>query len=107
MENVKTFRVYNLLSANGERLRLCLGYIVNDPGYTYNGDIGFRWRFNGKNIPMPVRSNTWFNGFPEPIMLNWLNGNGWYLHTRVELNSGYAEVFELPFRPQIYAREIV
>ena len=96
MEKVKTFRVYNLLNANGERLRLRLGYAVDDDGRPYNRDSGLRWSFDGRNIPMPVRSRTWFNGFPEPIMLSWLKRNGWYPHTRVELTTGYAGVFELP-----------
>ena len=96
MENVKTFRVYNLLNANGERLRLRLGYTVDNNGTPCNGKAGWKWSFNGKNIPMPVRSGTWFDGFPEPIMISWLKGNGWHLQTRVEPYSGYAKVFELP-----------
>ena len=96
MEKVKTFRVYNLLNANGDRLRLRLGYIVYEAGRPYNEDSGFRWSFDGKYIPMPVRSRTWFNGFPEPIMLNWLKANGWYPHTMVDMGCGYAKVFELP-----------
>lgn len=96
MEKVKTFRVYNLLNANGDRLRLRLGYIVPESGRPYNEDSCFRWSFDGKHIPMPVRSRTWFNGFPEPIMLSWLKGNGWYPHAMVDMGSGYAKVFELP-----------
>ena len=98
MEKVKTLRVYNLLNANGERLRLRLGYTVDERGTPCNGNACWRWSFEGKNIPMPVRSRTWFHGFPEPIMIPWLKGNGWFPQTRVELDCGYAEVFELPYR---------
>jgi hypothetical protein len=96
MERVKTLRVYNLVNANGEKLRLSLGFTVDDYGRPCNGNSCWRWSFVGKNIPMPVRSRTWFCGFPEPIMISWLKGNGWFPRTRVELCDGYAEVFELP-----------
>ncbi len=97
MEKVKTFCVYNLLNANGDKLKLSLGYVVDERGTPNpNGNYGLRWRFSGKNIPMPVRSGYWFNGFPEAVMLDWLKGNGWYPHTKVNMNSGCAVVFELP-----------
>lgn len=96
MEKVKTLRVYNLVNANGERLRLCLGYTVDERGALCNGNACWRWSFEGKNILMPVRSRTWFCGFPEPIMITWLKGNGWFPRTRVEMCDGSAEVFELP-----------
>lgn len=108
MENIRIIRVYNLVNCKGNRLQLELGIIRNfreencyDP--SSNGDCGYRWRFCGKNIPMPVRSRTWFNGFPEPIMISWLKGNGWFPRTRVEMCDGYAEVFDLPF----YVREMI
>lgn len=98
MEKTKIIRVYNLVDSKGNKLRLDLGIIsLNrsaDP--IYNGDTGYRWRFIGKHIPMPIRSMHWFNGFPENIMLDWLKGNGWYAHTRVEMCDGYAHVYELP-----------
>jgi hypothetical protein len=45
---------------------------------------------------MPVRAYTWFNGFPENIMLDWLKGNGWAIRSRVEMCTGKATVYELP-----------
>jgi hypothetical protein len=45
---------------------------------------------------MPVRAYTWFNGFPENIMLDWLKGNGWAIRSRVEMGTGKATVYELP-----------
>lgn len=96
MEKVKTFRVYNLLNENGDKLRLCLGYVTNTTAMYEEANQILRWCFNGKKIPMPVRSGCWFNGFPENIMLDWLKGNGWHLRTRVDLDSGHAVVFDLP-----------
>ena len=98
MKKTRTIRVYNLVDSKGNRLRLELG-VSSDPHDDYlltSKDKGYRWRFIGKHIPMPVRSMCWFNGFPEPIMIDWLKGNGWYPHTCVDMCSGYAEVFELP-----------
>lgn len=95
MEKVITLKVYNLLDSKGNKLRLKLGH-VEDFTPTYHGERGYRWSFIGTNIPMPVRNGTWFNGFPEPIMLDWLNGNGWYVQTCVDMSSGKADVYELP-----------
>lgn len=96
MEKVKTLYVYNLLNSNGDELRMRLGYVVDANGNPYNVNAAWRWSFDGKKIPMPVRSRTWFCGFPEQTMISWLNGNGWYVRTRVDVMSGYAEVYELP-----------
>lgn len=98
MRNVKVAKVYNLVDSNGNKLQLELGLLKNRDGEICisNADAGWRWRFIGKKIPMPVRSRTWFNGFPEAIMFDWLKGNGWYPHTCVDMASGYAKVYELP-----------
>ena len=106
MKKTKVIRVYNLVDSKGNKLRLELGvFNINKDSEMFDpimhGDNGYRWRFIGKYIPMPVRSMCWFNGFPEPIMLHWLKGNGWFPYTRVEMCSGYAEVFELPFKGNI------
>lgn len=99
MRNVKTIKVYNLVDSKGNRLALELGVItegLRDELPNIHSDHGYRWRFIGRNIPMPVRSMYWFNGFPEDIMLDWLKGNGWYPKTRVNMCDGYAHVYELP-----------
>lgn len=98
MRKIKTIRVYNLVDSKGNKLQLELGIIqIEHEGYQIStADKGYRWRFIGKHIPMPVRSRCWFNGFPENIMLDWLKGNEWYPHTRVEMCNGYADVYELP-----------
>lgn len=93
-ENIHILRVYNLVNSNGNKLRLYLGRIIGSDDYF--GDKGFRWCFVGNRIPMPVRSDTWFNGFPEHIMLDWLKGNGWALHASVTLSTGVVTVCELP-----------
>jgi len=88
--------VYNLVDSNGNKLQLRLGRYRNTECIPYNGDQGFRWSFVGHQIPMPIRSETWFNGFPENIMLDWLKGNGWYPRTRVNMSTGRVLVYELP-----------
>ena len=98
MNNIKTIRVYNLVDSKGNKLVLELGIIAGkrDDVPFQPADKGYRWRFIGKYIPMPVRSRCWFNGFEESIMLDWLNGNGWYPRTRVDMCNGSAIVYELP-----------
>ena len=84
-------KIYNLLNPNGDKLQLRLGIFECTDGPK---DAGFRWSFVGAKIPMPVRSDTWFNGFPENIMLDWLKENGWLPHTCVNLESGEVKVYE-------------
>lgn len=68
---------------NGNDLRLTLGKIEDMEAYNRsmgsacNDDKGFRWRFVGVHIPMPIRSYEWFNGFPEDIMANWVKSQGY------------------------------
>lgn len=97
MRDVKVLKVYNLVNAKGNKLRLRLGILKSmEAVYAPNADHGYRWSFVGEHIPMPVRSMTWFNGFPENIMLDWLKGNGWYPHTCVHMDDGRCHVYELP-----------
>ena len=49
--------------SNGNNLRLTLGKIEDMEAYGAS-DRGFRWRFVGVRIPMPIRSYEWFNGYP-------------------------------------------
>ena len=93
-ENIDILRVYNLVDSNGTKLQLRLGRYKCSEDYLT--DKGFRWSFVGSKIPMPVRSYTWFNGFPENTMLDWLKGNGWALRSRVEMSTGKVTVYELP-----------
>ena len=98
-ENIDIHYVYNLVDSNGTKLQLRLGRIkgYGDELLAYHCDQGFRWSFVGSKIPMPIRAYTWFNGFPEDIMLDWLKGNGWAIRSRVEMGTGKATVYELPF----------
>lgn len=95
MEKVITLKVYNLLDSKGNKLQMRFGVIDNFCP-SYYGERGYRWSFIGTKIPMPVRNGTWFNGFPENTMLEWLKGNGWYVQTSVNMLSGKANVYELP-----------
>ena len=90
MEKIVIHKVYNLVNPNGDKLQLKLGWIKE---LSRNG---WRWAFEGKKIPMPVRSRTWFNGFPEPVMLEWLKENDWVVRTIVSPCDGSADVFDLP-----------
>lgn len=101
MRKFRILRVYNLVNANGDKLRLNLG-VTDDPLEEYPmsaSDKGFRWNFEGHKIPMPVRSGYWFNGFSESVMLDWLKGNGWALHTVVNMMHGEVVVHDLPEAP--------
>ena len=90
MENANIIKVYNLVDSKGNALLLLLGVAPS------NGKHALRWSFIGHAIPMPVRSGTWFNGFPADVMLEWLNANGWYVRTEVNMTTGKASVYELP-----------
>lgn len=98
MKNIEVLKVYNLVDSKGNKLRLNLGMAKNpnDASRINDSDLGYRWRFIGKHIPMPVRSGYWFNGFAENIMLDWLKGNDWAVQSKVYMPSGYTEVYELP-----------
>lgn len=87
--------VYNFVDANGAKLQLNLGVLKEKEGLP-KGDAGLRWSFVGTKIPMPVRAHTWFNGFPEPVMLDWLKANGWHLHTDINPRTNNVNVHELP-----------
>lgn len=99
MREIKTLLVYNLVDSKGNKLRLNLGLIKGsiDEYPIDSADKGYRWSFEGHEIPMPIRSGYWFNGFPVSVMLDWLKGNGWALHTVVNMAIGTAQVYELPF----------
>ena len=99
MNEIITTRIYNLVDPKGTALQLRLGIYKERPNLP-KVDRGIRWSFIGTKIPMPVRAHTWFNGFPEPVMLDWLKANGWALHTAVDIPSGKATVYELPKAPE-------
>ena len=98
MRNVKAVKVYNLVDSNKTKLQLKLGVLQNREGEVCipKADTGWRWSFVGTKIPMPVRSMTWFNGFPEDTMLLWLHDNGWALQSVVDMDTGKAKVYNLP-----------
>lgn len=92
--NVRTITIYNLVDSKGSHLQLRLGYI-RDKRHSHE-NAGWRWSFEGTKIPMPIRSNTWFNGFPEKTMLDWLAKHNWFVRTKVDMASGKTVVYDLP-----------
>lgn len=101
MKNIEITKVYNLVNANGDKLQLRYGKLMARGNefralLTSSEDMGLRWSFVGKKIPMPVRSRTWFNGFPKEIMIQWLNEQGWFVATEVLMTTGEAKTYELP-----------
>ena len=94
-KNTDIIHVYNFVDANGTKLQLNLGVLKEKEGLP-KGDAGLRWSFVGTKIPVPVRAHTWFNGFPEPVMLDWLKANGWLLHTDVNPRTLNVKVHNLP-----------
>ena len=97
MNKITAIRTYNLVDAQGNHLQLVLGrYDRRSDVHIVGPDQGFRWMFRGTAIPMPVRSETWFNGFPEATMIDWLNENDWYVHTSVNMMTGEAVVWDVP-----------
>lgn len=101
-EKIEVVKVYNLIKGN-ERLRLFLGRKVDENGAAVikGRDRGWRWSFMGYNIPMPVRSETWFNGFSPNEMLDWLKGVGWNLRCVVDKAGLKATVCDLPEAPEV------
>lgn len=91
---IEKLKCFNLKNAEGERLRLYLGQDRNLID-SYGSDNGYRWCFIGTKIPMPVRNGTWFNGFPEATMMNWLMDNGWIPETAVDMQTGKATIFNV------------
>lgn len=81
---IKLIKTILLRDSNGNNLRLTLGKIKDMEaynnrfmGFANNDGKGFRWRFVGPKIPMPIRSYEWFNGFPEEIMVPWVKSQGY------------------------------
>lgn len=93
---MKVLKCFNLVDKDGTPLRLNLGVLEDTCDLLSSNDKGYRWRFLGSNIPMPVRNGTWFNGFQEATMMNWLMGHGWALVTKVDMLTGRAYVYNLP-----------
>ena len=96
---INPIRTYNLVNTNGNKLQLQLGLDVEINADFCKGDPdkGYRWCFIGTKIPMPIRSGTWFNGFPERTMLEWLAKHGWVCSTIVNMNTGNAIVYAIDF----------
>ena len=73
---IKLIKTILFRDSNGNNLRLTLGKIEDMEAYGTD-DKGFRWRFVGPKIPMPIRSYEWFKGFPEEVMVTWVKSQGY------------------------------
>ena len=91
---MNVLKIYNLLNPNGAKLQLRLGIVNSGDEFCGHKDTGLRWSFVGTKIPVPIRSGTWFNGFPENIMLEWLKSNGWSVCTCVNCITYNVTVYE-------------
>lgn len=107
MKEVKIIRVYNLVNPKGNRLQLRLAILHPDDREQFCGDTGLRWSFLGREIPMPVRNGTWFNGFPYHTMMAWLAEHEWHVETEVDMYSGKANVYTLPEPAEEYKTEMM
>lgn len=83
MDKIIHIKTQCFVNGQGHILNLRLGY---DP--TATGVQAMRWSFMGINIPMPVRSGTWFHGFSEEIMFKWLKENGWEYKATIRADTG-------------------
>lgn len=100
MPEVKPIKVLLLVNPNGDKIQLHFGMLKDTKDFNGDKDTGFRWMFTGKKIPMPVRSEEWFNGFPEATMLNWLKENGgWVVHAIWTAKTNKMTVVDLPSAP--------
>lgn len=94
MEKVKALSAYTLHNDKGEKLMMYYGRVLEANGTICSGKTkDQRYCFVGRNIPMPVRSNTWFEGFSEDTMLLWLHEHGWYAQARVRLSDGVIHLY--------------
>lgn len=97
---IKLIRTILFRDTNGNNLRLTLGKIEDMEAYNRfmgfgnNDDKGFRWQFVGPKIPMPIRSFEWFNGFPEEVMVPWVQSQGYKLVAVTSHVTGFVHVFK-------------
>lgn len=95
MENVKALVSYNLRHfESNKELMMQYGRTLTAAGNIDFNDSAQRWRFIGKQIPMPIRCDTWFQGLSATEMLDWLYRKGWILESRVDIGSGYAKIYK-------------
>lgn len=92
--NVKLVKAYGFTNEANESLTLQLGRLMDENGNTMPCQEAQRWRFIGRNIPMPVRSGTWFEGMSFGTMRNWLENRGWQLQSSVSFITGSFTIFQ-------------
>ena len=86
---VKTIEVYTLWHEEQQcELTMTLGRIVE-----INNNTAWRWKLQGKHIPFPVRSNTWFEGFQPGVMIQYMRNCGYEVDAIVNMCTGKAHLF--------------
>lgn len=101
MPEIKPIKILLLVNPNGDKTQLHFGMLKDPKDFNGDKDTGFRWMFTGKKIPMPIRSEEWFNGFPEATMMDWLKANGgWVVHAIWTAKTNKLTVLNLPSAPE-------
>lgn len=86
---VKTIEVYTLWNEERQcELTMTLGRVAE-----INNNTAWRWKLQGKHIPFPVRSNTWFEGFQSGVMIEYMRKCGYEVDAIVNMCTGKAHVF--------------
>lgn len=89
-DNIYKTIAYCFVNASNEVLTLQGGYFKNEDGKV---TLKSFWSFIGNNIPMPVRSGTWFEGMKFKVMRSWLESNGWHLYSAFSFVLGEFVLF--------------
>lgn len=94
MMKVKALTSYAFVNEKKQDLTLIYGRIVDENGKEKMGIYDQRWSVVGLNIPFPVRSGTWFEGFATDVMLKYLERNGWTFCGYTSLKGGKTYVVD-------------
>ena len=86
---VKIIKVFTLWHEERQcELTMTLGCVTN-----IKGNKAWRWKLQGKYIPFPVRSNTWFEGFDYGAMLDYMANCGYVCDAVVNMVTGKYHVY--------------
>lgn len=86
---IQTIQVFTLWHEERQcELTMTLGRVVG-----INNNTAWRWKLQGKYIPFPVRSNTWFEGFQADVMVEYMRSCGYELDAVVNMRTGKVRIF--------------
>lgn len=91
---VKALTSFAFVNEKKQDLTLIYGRIVDENGKENPSITAQRWSLVGLNIPFPVRSGTWFEGFAIDVMLEYLKRNGWTFCSYTSLKGGKTYVVD-------------